>query len=77
MTDTELEFLFNDFNPRAADAREVFEAFRGDAYDITWLQYCAWLADKVIGEPQESETVTVAQMKGEGLVGIYKRKPEP
>ena len=53
---------------------------RPDRFVITWLgnprelsrdEEDAWLADKIIGEPQATDWHTVEELKEWGLVGVY------
>lgn len=66
-----MKFLSNTYDPKRKDAPMRVTARIGETQQEAWRWHLEWLRGKVIGEPQETSTYTVEQLKEMGMVGVY------
>ena len=71
-----MRFLTNIHNPKDPKAKMYLalsfdEAFDPQGHERAWQRHLDWLKDKIIGEPQGTDTYTSAQLKEMGMVGVY------
>lgn len=64
-----MRWLVNTYWPKSPD-RFVLPRIGGTEAEARAIED-AWLADKIIGEPQATEGFTVEELKEWGLVGVY------
>jgi hypothetical protein len=66
-----MKWLTNIYDPSRPDAQlHVYSGPKEDR-DRAWKDHLAWLKDKVILEPQATDTYTVEQLEEMGMVGVY------
>jgi hypothetical protein len=66
-----LRFLSNTHDPKDKFARMYVARRFDETQEEAWHWHLEWLKGKVIGDPQATETYTVAQLKEMGMVGVY------
>jgi len=66
-----LRYCGNTKDPRFPNYKQTIALAYGQTLEEAIIQHDAWLADKVIGKPQATETYTIAEMLDGGYVGVY------
>ncbi len=64
-------FLTNIILPNNPSAMGADLRLLGQTRQEAQAEQQAWLADKVIGDPQPTATISVAELKEMGYVGVY------
>ena len=66
-----MRFLCNTYDPKDIRNKRYLTTPPHETPEDALRHHLEWLKDKVIGEPQATETYTVEQLKEMGLVGVY------
>lgn len=69
-------FLSNIHDPSKQDARRFLHLVSTEMHDPAsrqraWERHITWVRENVIGPPQGTETYSAAELKEQGLVGLY------
>ena len=68
-----MKFLTNTHDPKDKYAKMYVAHSLYETPAEAWAHHVEWLKDKIIGEPQATETYTVEQLKEMGMVGVYRK----
>ena len=68
-----MKHISNIYDPKRDNARSHFIYTSRDyrQHPKEWEQYLAWVNQYIIATPQATDSYTVAQLEGWGMVGLY------
>lgn len=74
MSNPQLHWISNIFDPRRPEAITQIVRYYGERASDAWRRERAWLAGKIIGEPQATRNCSVAELKAMHMVGVYEER---